>query len=81
MNARDRNKVKHAGFRIFRQRRVYPITGEGKILNSIWELSDRGSWCKYQDYPSQAAMERVWFELMKDTKNISDGDDEEAPHA
>ena len=56
MNALDRNKVRHAGFRIFRQRRVYPIEGSGKVLNSIWELSDTGSWCKYQEYESKAAL-------------------------
>jgi len=73
MNALDRNKVRHAGFRIFRQRRVYPIEGSGKVLNSIWELSDTGSWCKYQEYESKAAMDRAWAELMKDSKAIGDG--------
>jgi len=75
MNALDRNKVRRAGFRIFRQRRVYPIEGSGKVLNSIWELSDTGSWCKYQDYESMAAMKRAWDELMKDSMTIGEGDD------
>jgi hypothetical protein len=73
MNAEDRLKVKRAGFRIFRQRRIYPIDRfDNKVRNEIWELSDKGSWCKYQDYPSQAAMERAWKDLMKDKKNIGE---------
>jgi len=75
MNAMDRNKIKHAGFRIFRQRRIYPVTGAAGgtgIENQIWELSESGSWCKYQDYESYAALKRAWDELMKDSMNIGD---------
>jgi hypothetical protein len=70
-------KVKAAGFRIFRQRRVHPIVGNAPVKNSIWELSDKGSWCKYQDYESKAAMERAWRDLMKDSKNIGEGEEEQ----
>jgi hypothetical protein len=77
MLSQDRNKIKKAGFRIFRQRLVHPISG-GVVKNEIWELSDKGSWCKFAgDYPSKAAMARVWVELMKDSKNIGEGETEE----
>jgi len=78
MNAMDRNKIKHAGFRIFRQRRVHAIAGGKPVENQIWELSETGNWCKYQDYESNAAMKRAWGELMKDSMCIGDADPGEA---
>jgi hypothetical protein len=75
VNAQSRNKIKAAGFRIFRQRRVYPIGG-GKVKNEIWELSDMG-WRKYSDEPSKSAMLMAWHELMKDSKNIGEGEGED----
>ena len=71
MNAQDRLKLKRAGFRIFRKRRVYPVARlDNRVRSEIWEL--QGDWCKYSEYESQAAMERDWKELMKHEKNIGD---------
>jgi len=73
MNAQDRLKIKKAGFRIFRKRRVYPIgAGKGSVKSEIWEISDAGSWCKLSGYESQAAMDRDWKQLMKNDMCIGD---------
>lgn len=66
MNSFDRNKLKKAGFRIFRKR------DDGVDKPSIWELKDSGSWGKYEDYPSKAARDREWKTLMMSQTNIGD---------
>jgi len=72
MNAQDRNKLKNAGYRIFRKRQVCPVTGAGRKENEIWELSNQGSWCKFKRYESQVEMDRAWKEIMKNDMCISD---------
>ena len=78
MNGTDRIKLKRAGFRIFRKRLPYP--GSDTEI-SIWEFSDRGTWCKHivganNDSPllgALASLERTWETLMQEEMNIGDG--------
>jgi hypothetical protein len=73
MNGQDRSKLKKAGFRVFRTRKVYPINAEKESVRSeIWEISDAGSWCKFSGYESQAAMDRAWKQLMEDDMCVGD---------
>lgn len=73
MDATDRSKLKKAGFRIFRKRKVWPIEKKkGSVKSEIWEISNEGSWCKLSGYESQAAMERAWKQLMEDDMCVGD---------
>ncbi len=74
MTRTDRIKLKRAGFRIFRKRLPYPGRFPGSDTEiSIWEFSDRGTWCKHIELGTLASMERTWETLMQEEMNISDG--------
>ncbi len=75
MDARDRNKLLGAGFRIFRKREEWPVCGTGKPTLSIWEYTGSG-WKKHAGgFTSLAERDRAWKELMLNEKHIGESDE------
>lgn len=63
MRGKDYQKIKAAGFRIFRLR---------ERDASIWENLKGLAWSLYQRYPTQAEAKKKFNQLMKDSKNIGE---------
>jgi F0F1-type ATP synthase membrane subunit b/b' len=73
MDGVSRGKLVAAGYKIFRERDVHPVFGGGEVKYEIREMSDRGQWVLYGQYPTKAARERTWKELAKDEKHMMEG--------
>jgi len=69
MNDVDKQKVKKAGFRIFRKH-FSEIDHPG--CTSIWELNSAGGWNRYLGLSSNGNLDEEWNHLMRDEKNIGD---------
>jgi hypothetical protein len=73
MDGQSRAKLVAAGYSIFRQRNVYPVSPEAARIEQPFEIrekSHRGEWVLYDRYPTKAARERAWRELSKGEKNL-----------
>lgn len=81
MNSRSRGKLVRAGYRIFRMRDVYAVSGgsspeppEVPVAFEIREMSlEKGEWGLYARYATKAARRRAWDEIEDDDKNITEG--------
>lgn len=78
MDGQSRYKLVKAGYKIFRNRDIYPIGG-GPVVLEIREMSGRGYWVKYDTYPTKAARDRAWKELAKDDMHIMEPDSGDQP--
>jgi hypothetical protein len=87
MDGQSRGKLVAAGYRIYRSRDIYQVTGndyaakaglpadaKAKPVLQIREMSEeKGHWGLYDTYPTKAARDRAWKELSKGEKNLMDG--------
>ena len=71
MDSHTRGKLIKAGYAIFRFRDEIGEMGKA-VSYDIREFSSRGEWVLQGKYPTKAARERAWTELMKNPMNLAD---------